>query len=384
MLLSIAIPALSQTQKEDYINFNSDGQLVSFKKTAPDGSWIEVTEERPGMSPYFYNLSVHCSDGDVLEAYLYTEGTSKEKLYKSYVDKSKSFNTAINEIYGLGSYDNDHQAYCIKSDGTVLYYSGYDDTFKVSHVLIPLGKNGDFVKCSTGDYRPLRYLDINNIREGMINNENKIQVRKTFNDCVAELTVEPLRYNHLIAIDGDIYYNDGSSYSGKIEIPGASDTPSLWNYWRDITEKPNFVYKKGVVTTADNQYKAYEDGEYSSFETARIVQSLEKKAAEKKAEEEAIRKAKLELNKKYGEKYVTAMLNGKLILGTPEELFLLGMKIHAYSSFTKADCFFTNGKRTLYNIYGWEMNPNSYVMITDSALLGMIKFENGVLVSALK
>lgn len=410
LLLSMAIPALSQTQKEDYIDFNSDGRLVSFKKTAPDGSWIELTTDRPGESPYFYNLSVHCSDGEILEAYLYTQSTNREDLYKSYVDKAKTFNTAINEIYGLSSYDDKHQAYCIKPDGTVFYYTGNSDTFHISEVQIPLGKNGDYVKCHTGNYRPLRYFDLSRIRKGMIGDgrdidetfygERKIKVRKTIDDCVMDITVSLLRVSGdavSIVINGDIYYNDGSSYSGIIEIPAYSGNikipgnsgkievlPARWDYWRDLTEKPNFIYKKGVVTTADKQYKAFEDGEYSSFETARIVQSLEKKAAEKKAEEEAIRKAKLELNKKYGEKYVTAMLNGKLILGTPEELFLLGMKIHAYRSFVKAECFYTNGTRSLYNIYGWEMNPDSYLMITDSALLGMIKFENGVLVSALK
>lgn len=396
----MAIPALSQTQKEDYIDFNSNGNLVSFKKTAPDGSWIELTTDRPGESPYYYNLSVHCSDGEILEAYLYILSTNREDLYKSYVDKAKTFNTAINEIYGLSSYDDEHQAYCIKPDGTVFYYTGQSDTFHISEVQIPLGKNGDYVKCYTGNYRPLRYFDLSSIQEGMIANGRGVKVRKTIDDCVMDITVLLSRVSGdavSIEINGDIYYNDGSSYSGIIEIPAYSGEikipgnsgkidvpPARWDYWRDLTEKPNFIYKKGVVTTADKQYKAYEDGEYSSFETERIVQSLKQREAERIAEEQAIRKAKLELIKKYGEKYVTAMLNGKLILGTPEELFLLGMKIHAYQSFVKAECFYTNGTRTLYNIYGWEMNPDSYLMITDSALLGMIKFENGVLVSALK
>jgi hypothetical protein len=136
------------------------------------------------------------------------------------------------------------------------------------------------------------------------------------------------------------------------------------------------------LITPDKKYKAYENGEYSEFESIRVTQSRAKKEAEEKAEAEAIRKATEELNKKYGEKYVNAMLNGELPLGTPEDLFLLGVKIKAYSFITSVDLVYRSKRTSEYNIYGWSLDPSNYVMLSNSTLLGYITFTNGVLSSA--
>ena len=83
----------------------------------------------------------------------------------------------------------------------MFYYTGQSDTFHISEVQIPLGKNGDYVKCYTGNYRPLRYFDLSLIQEGMIADgrgidgefygSTKIKVRKTIDDCVMDITVLP-------------------------------------------------------------------------------------------------------------------------------------------------------------------------------------------------
>ena len=78
------------------------------------------------------------------------------------------------------------------------------------------------------------------------------------------------------------------------------------------------------------------------------------------------------------------MLKGNLILGTPEGLFVLGVQVNAYPTITKASCYYTNGNTSLYDVYGWRIDPNRTVAMTNVAYLGILRFENGVLVSIYK
>lgn len=370
----------AQDDGKDYINFSSSGRLLSFKKTAPDGSSIEVLNETPGTSPYYYYLTVHCSDGELLEAFLYTRDAAggvsigKDYIYKYYVEKAKSFDTAVNDLYCLRSYSDEKQAVCRQPSGLTLFYKEGSE-FRISAFSM-VEPNGDYMKCSTNsDYSgPLRYFNASTLRPEMIGQLKEL--RKTFNDYVINLSVS----DYSERTDCTINYKNGNTYEGAIAIEGADIRD--WKYWGVLEEQPVIKFTNGVLITPDKKYKAYENGEYSEFESIRVTQSRAKKEAEEKAEAEAIRKATEELNKKYGEKYVNAMLNGELPLGTPEDLFLLGVKIKAYSFITSVDLVYRSKRTSEYNIYGWSLDTSNYVMLSNSTLLGYITFTNGVLSSA--
>lgn len=396
-LLLVSSSAFSQSEKKDYFDFDSNGNLLTFKKTAPDGSWVEMGDKVKG-SKYHY-LTVSFANGDMLNSFYNCDDWNEtvEAAYTGFFEKAQSFSdfpTFMKEFaaarkqphpYGPGmgyikNYDDDKTySVLVKADGTKLrYYTSLDDIF-VNECVFPINEAGDYIKCGLNDrkYKDLVVTDL-----GTTISYALMAVRKTYDDCVLELNLTDRWGNKTSS--GSIEYNDKSSYSGTF-IFGEGNSFYDWQYWRDSKEFPdNLKYKDGTLTTKDKKYKAYANGEYSEFQTAKVTQSLEKKAAEEKAEAEAIKQAKAILIKKYGEKYVNAMLKGNLILGTPEGLFVLGVQVNAYPTITKASCYYTNGNTSLYDVYGWRIDPNRTVAMTNVAYLGILRFENGVLVSIYK
>ena len=373
-LILLSSPLFSQTKEnDDYINFSSGGSVLSFKKTAPDGSWIEIQDKNPGTSPYYFYLTIQCSDGEIVEGFILSRGSyTKEEIYRKYAEKAKSFNTAINYLPIVG-YDDKNVPVCIQPDGMIVYYSSSHIGLIIESVSLPITDTGDFIRCDVNTESLLtpRYITKDVLSEDVLG--SVIRFRKTYENCVADFS---LSYNKL---EGTIKYDDGSSYSGTIKNDGKLLESS---YWLKNPSLSDLNYLDGILTTKDKQFKVYEDGEYSEFETLRRKESLAKQEVEAREREAAVKKATAELNKKYGEKYVTAMLNGQLILGTPEELFLLGVSINAYRTITSIDRFYTNGQTSRYDIYGWRSNPRDGVMFSNSAYLGIITFTNGVLTSS--
>lgn len=376
LFLLLSIPSFSQTVKKDYLDFDEFGYLKSFKKTAPDGSWMEILNEKEGTYKYRYKLSIHRSDGAVIDACFDTgvNGYSnKEYVYKEYVEKATSFDSIINTIpYITGP------ATCLQPDGTVLTYGKGE--LNVEYISIPLSDKGDYLKCRVKEGK--KYIEKNDLSEDIIVYLDK--VRKTYEDCIVDFDFSSTITLNGISVSnpGTITYSDGSQYSGYIGFPN-DDYKSFW-YWQIATSTPKFEYTEGVLTTTDRKVKAYLKGEYSEFETAKVIQKREKEAAAKKAKEENYKKNRAEFNKKYGEKYVTALLNGNLILGTPEELFLIGMGLNAYKTYTDAKLFYKSGSTSIYHVYGWDLSSGRSLTLSNSAYLGDVKFVNGKLTSIFK
>ena len=380
VLLYFGVPLASFAQsasknlKKDYLDFSSNGDLIAFKKTAPDGSWIEVRNEAPRLSPTCFPITVHCSDGEELTSHIHTDRTdlrkSKESLYRNYVEKATSFNGAINCIPNLFHVD-ETPSICKQSDGTVLYYdNNSSNRCHITLVSFPIGSKGDYCKVFINGYS--RYLKKEQLTDEWVSGISN--VRRSYEDCVIDINKFQ---NNLM--NGRIDYSDGSFYTGWFSFDKGN--PADWKYWRNNSSHPVIKYVSGVLKTKDKQYKGYSNGEYSEFETARVIQSMAKKEAEEKAKAEAVKKAVTELNKKYGEKYVKAMLEGRLILGTPEQLFLLGVEVGAYSTITKVEHFYSSSKRNRYSVYGWNLDTSKKTMLSNSTWLGYITFENGVLIS---
>ena len=399
LLIVVALSAIltsqrsfAQTTTDDYIKFDGKGG-VAFKKTAPDGSTLEVLNEHPGTSPYYYPITVKCTDGEILEAFIYTQYyfDGFDKFYEGYVSNAKSFNTAINEIKALSAYSKEHPATVVQPDGTVLTYVGSSDSFYVNTFTIPIGENGDYYTCEMstrridGRNRPthVRYFDKKHLSPDYYGTIQKI--RRSFSDCVVEMSV--FNYQEVRA---EITYNDGRSYSGTLNVVldnylndfsgSLNRTVETCNYWANAT-KFDTGYLDGVLKESNGNIKAYKNGQYSMFESENIKARIAKQEADAKAEAEAMKKGRIELNKKYGEKYVTAVLAGKLLIGTPEELFLLGVKYRLFSSITSVELQYKTARTSVYKAYGWKDYGST---ITSSGLLGFIRFENGVLTSALK
>ena len=67
LLASTAL--FAQSGGKDYLNFAPNGYVDSFKKTAPDGSFLEISEKRLNGDGSRVPIKVVCSNGEILEAF---------------------------------------------------------------------------------------------------------------------------------------------------------------------------------------------------------------------------------------------------------------------------------------------------------------------------
>lgn len=257
------------------MEFDQNGYLYTFKKTAPDGSFIEVSPSLKSGSQTA-RVKIVCSDGEIFEGYINlvywpddkdtaNKNPKKEveRVYKEFVSGAESYDTAINKITSLaGHYRSyDMMAMCQEADGMILMYSDSDDLC-VSSFLVPLNKD-DYMICNVKNGVRARYLSKNNLNDEYVG--NLVTVRKKYPTVDAVLG-----RGYSDQMLGELKYSDGSTYSGSITIDGVDCFD--WKYWMNVTDMPEFKYVDGTLTAKNGTIKAFVNGQYDEFETNRKKQ----------------------------------------------------------------------------------------------------------------
>lgn len=281
LLLHSSLCFAQTTAATDYMEFDKNGYLYTFKKTAPDGSFIEVSPTLVRGSETA-RIKIVCSNGEIFEGHInlaywpddkdgayQDNGKEIERVYKEYVNGAESYDTAINKITSLvGRYSSfESMAMCLEADGMILMYSDEED-LRVSSFLVPLNKD-DYMICKVKDGVWARYLNKSNMNDKYVG--DLVIVRKKYAGVDAVLGFADLQMKtYQQQMLGELKYSDGSSYSGSLTIDDVDYYD--WKYWMNAAEMPNFKYVNGTLTDKNGSIKAYVNGQYDEFETNRIKQ----------------------------------------------------------------------------------------------------------------
>ena len=201
----------------------------------------------------------------------------------------------------------------------------------------------------------------------------------------------------VVAIPETCKLYEPSPNSGKTEeiICYSSDVEFVGNQ-TDILHVPHGCVEKyigkartGCLEIVDN-YSVYEKGhsikEYynMSRDAVEKVKAAKEKAikdAELKQQqkEEAELKAVIaELNKKYGKKYVDAILRGELAVGMPEELFAIGINKNMFNRITRVSLDHESAGSKCYKMYGYGSSETSTrITLSSSKYIGRVWIRNG-------
>lgn len=373
-MATISIFAQNNEKKDDYVNFNEHGALVSFQKTDLDGTVFEIGECLNPSVGSFFPLRITRTNGDVFDGEIKIYAENLEGFYRAISDNH------FDEWWRLPKYmqRNDliqRKRLYSNEPVTITTHDGWVYDLTNDMLEQPLGNNGDYYVFD---------IEFPNDDSGYLiyDYENASGYCCGFQFTYPEGIVKISCFNygfHGLRIE----YLDGSIYEGKVlnaytyskHQYGEPD----WSFWNTISSLTQLEYEDGVLTDKNGKCKAYTKGKEDPLETARAQQSKDKAREKKIREEEERKKAIAALEKQYGKKYTDALLKGDLILGMPEDLFLLGVEGKAFKRIYDVKLDYKSTSYSCYKIYGWEIGGE--YLITNRAYLGKAYFNNGKLTS---
>lgn len=266
LLASTAL--FAQSGGKDYLNFAPNGYVDSFKKTAPDGSFLEISEKRLNGDGSRVPIKVVCSNGEILEAFFFWAPSGNyilEKFYVEHVEKAQSFDMAINDFMllvskeGEDSFDLPYEAMCSQPDGLVLFYRGKKpETFCVDCFKMPLKEKGDYLICAVNKEYNIRYFDSAHLTDNLFG--QIIEVQRHYNDFDVLITNGTAK----------VQYKDGSSFSGVISVDDGDVAD--WHFWANYDKEPIIHHITGILRSKNGDFKILLDGEYNELETLREKQ----------------------------------------------------------------------------------------------------------------
>lgn len=332
--------------------------LIIKKYTFKNGNVVYFGSDtyEPGgvysWSDFKNGMMVDKSISDMLTVdyyYNFILGKNKDYVLQLSSDSNKLLST---KIYRSSNRCNWHYR-GIKIDGGV-----YSLNTEGNLVLIAKEFEGDFIPCVASD----------SIISFSYTNSYNYEIRYANGDWFCFKGGYPYgqlhRGNAILMLDGSdsnewarIKNSDGSVFAGSI----------AWNLnlvtgWSDPFDLAiaNWLPYKGRLRYPDGRSVDYISGESEVDRNARQKAAEEKKNAEIKA-------IYNEACKKYGKKYVDAATQGNIIVGMPEELFVIVFKPRLVKSETHRNCYY---------VYGMSMN-NSGTRITNKKVTKMVWVTNG-------
>ena len=352
----------------DYLKFDSRGYISEFKITYPDlAKFIYRYDEK---SNKVLENTIYYPNGDVLDnpylnynSYLYNakyENAFSNKAYKEVIPKDESPKMLDKNILGKR----------IFKDG--LTVSIMPDIYRIHEKK----DNGDFA-----------YIETEMIN-GKISKKRIYSFQKTFNDYKVVLRAAEVSGTWR---DAEIYYKNGDIYRGSIRFTFNADT-TLYTDPRIIAlEVPtglsygsieSIVPGDGrVISSSGKIIEIYRDGKkLDDFDFARTIAIEE---GEVKREQEKLERQKqglLEAESKYGKKNVDALMNGKIIIGMPEDLLIGGVNYHILP-YLSISLSIDHGSSKCYDLWGIGSDGNlfnpenkGYVWVTDGKVSSIVLY----------
>lgn len=378
MVAAIVVYAQKNEKKEDYVNFDEHGTLVSFQKTDLGGTIYEVGKiVNPRANNWYYSpLRIVATNGDIYDgeigAFVNMEDIYRaisENRFDHWWDLEKTLKNAEGNIKIRNKRYNGEPPVTISTHDGKIFDLG------TSFVEIPINENGDYKKF---------YFSFPETNDNYSNYDCEHYVKREF--LYLQITLKDglvkKSWSNII-----IEYPDGSSYEGRVLDSDAPCNNSWWKndypqneaFWDTITSVKQLKYTNGVFTDKNGKCTAYKNGKEDQFETARVQQTKDKQREKKAQEETTKRKLIATLEKQYGKKYTDAVLKGNLILGMPEDLFLLGVECNAFKRIYSIKLDYKSESFSSYKVYGWQIGGE--YLITNRAFLGWANFKNGILKS---
>lgn len=308
-----------KANENDYYEVDEYGTIIKFRKTMIDLTALDYDRQRNSEE----NFKVTYADGTIMfcEGALFDISEFKKlysaKRFPSYSDfatNSKEFHDLINLWYNTTWIFPDG----LKIRVTLNYpKKEYAALFSSSsyELTVPF-ENDDYVTCY----------------------EREIEIRKTFDEYTISAKIE--KGNHY----GIILYNNGDCYTGSfwLTLGNIDKTKHLKDIRIQHFEKAigldyEYPYERckfeefvtGRTVNKDGDVVAiYKDGkQLDELDVAIILKSEEKVREQRKKEQERIEKENREREKeydrlcnKYGKRYVDAIMEGKIIVGTHFDL----------------------------------------------------------------
>ena len=340
----------------DYFKFDDYGNICEFKITYPDLAKF-IYRYDPKANKVYEN-TIYYPNGDVLDnPYLCKSFDSNSfyeyqmkftnTMYKEIIPKNESPNILDPNLLGKRIF-SDGLTIAIMQEGYGTYYN---------YVIKQTWKNGDYSVVETN-----KFSDTN------ISSE-VIEFQKTFNDYKV---LFPKSYDD----NATIYYKNGNVYNGTVSINYNDDISQVYSDSRVVTlgVPARLSYESiesvtpywGRVTSPSGEIlEIYRKGKkLDDFDFAQVIAEEE---GELRLEQEKLERQKqglLEAESKYGKKNVDALMNGKIIIGMPEDLLIGGVNYHILP-YLSISLSIDHGSSKCYDL--WKIGSDGNIFDPDYA-----------------
>ena len=357
----------AELKKTDDVEFDSKGYLVKFKKTCDDASYVVYEgKTSPSYADHIRYIKFYTSDGGVFD------GLCSDLRLKDIYNMT-SYNKFWEGLKGVRMMtkpeSNIYSTFTLP-DGSRVTYNEHVGIYKYYQ---PINEKGDFCEYQVD---PIYSFDLQSAKSGIIDN-----FRRSYDQAI--VTIKPRYDVTQLQIPASIHYKNGDVYEGKLTVPDEAFFKDKSNsyvhyynasWWEDPKLLEKISLHEGRMTHSDGSFHIYVNNQIDEFETMRVI----KKEEAKKKEEQAALALQSELIKKYGKANVEAFAKGVVIIGMPQELFLLGIRARQFLLEQSVEVAYQNGKNVTYYVYGFKANSNT---ITDHGYLGRLHFIDGKLYS---
>lgn len=324
----------AEMKKSDDFSVDARGNITKFKKTLPN--LCTIVWEGETLGRYTLDVTITSYDGDVYKGPV-TAGYGRDvsdvakRIFTNFKENDGkkegpiTKDVPLEDMWFLGD----------DSDGCIITFadktkSPIKRSRRQRTVRVPLKQAGDYYeksqKLDFDDDGKVIWKDYTGLDYALVNEKKPFRV--TLEDGIFIFNSNAWRDKTIIYNNGDVYkgaimFSENESTGPYAGQDGAFDRANLLKA-NKISDIGRPLY--GEMTKADGTVVVIKSGEEDEFETIKRTKIEQAKIKEEKA---AVRELAA-LNRKYGKKYVDAMLKGQVIIGMPEELIRLGIIVDAF------------------------------------------------------
>ena len=337
----------------DYFKFDDYGNICEFKITYPDLAKF-IYRYDPKANKVYEN-TIYYANGDILynpylngRSYLYREEYEyafSNKQYKEVIPKDESPKILDKNLVGRRYF----------KDGLAIFIM--PELYRIHQIK----EHGDYA-----------YIETKTNNKGEIYSKCAYSFQKTFNDY--KVVFKGPRVSGAYS-DTDIYYKNGNMYRGSVNIAYNNDTtlytdprivalgvPTGLSYESIESVTP---YSGRVITATGKIIEIYKDGK--KLDDFDFAQAIAEEEGELRLEQEKLERQKqglLEAESKYGKKNVDALMNGKIIIGMPEDLLIGGVNYHILP-YLSISLSIDHGSSKCYDL--WKIGSDGNIFDPDYA-----------------
>ena len=357
----------------DYFKFDDYGNICEFKITYPDlTKFIYRYDEKTNK---VLENTIYYPNGDVLDdpylcgSFYEYQGKFTNSMYKDIIPKNESPYILDPDLPGKRIFKDGLSIALIISKR---WYNGPTD---YEYIIKQTEENGDYSIIGTK-----KLVDNNNKNNNEIYSSQLYEFQKTFNNDYKALS-KKIDYNHNDANnyywspDGKIYYKSGNVFVGSYSISCKTDH-TLYEDPRIIAlgapvgisyesiEKITPYYGR-VISPSGKILEIYREGK--KLDDFDFAQAIAEEEGELRLEQEKLERQKqglLEAESKYGKKNVDALMNGKIIIGMPEDLLIGGVNYHILP-YLSISLSIDHGSSKCYDL--WKIGSDGNIFDPDYA-----------------